>query len=247
MSIGALQLDLDQFSGPFDLLLTLVLREELDLLDFELAELVLAYLDHLEARGELDLESATDFIVLVAALMELKSRLLLTGEEEGMLELEPAEAADELLERMLQAQRFRGAAEHLRALFSREQGVRFRSVPPPAALRRSVVAGGDGSQQPDQLGAAIGRLLTTPPPVDIRHIHAPRVSLQARLDTLRGLLSRGTFDFDEAVRGADRMTVAVTLFALLELYRRGEADWQQGENFGAISVVATAGRSEASR
>ncbi|HUA12297.1 MAG TPA: segregation/condensation protein A [Solirubrobacteraceae bacterium] len=246
LSIGALQLDLDQFSGPFDLLLTLVLREELDLLDFELAELVVAYLDHLDERGELDLESATDFIVLVAALLELKSRLLLGGEDDA-LDLEPAEAADELLERMLQAQRFRGAAAHLRALLAREDGVRFRRVPPPAALRRTVTVGADGSQDPAALGAAIGRLLGTPPPVDVRHIHAPRVSLQARIDALRALASHGSFDFDDAVRGADRMTVAVTLFALLELYRRGEVEWRQGENFGAISVLAAAPGAQARR
>ena len=57
---------------------------------------------------------------------------------------------------------------------------------------------------------------------------------------LRGLLRRGTFSFDDAVRGADRMTVAVTLFALLELYKRGEANWEQEESFGPISVRAEA-------
>ena len=67
VSIANLELDLDLFSGPFDLLLTLILREEIDLLELELADVVLAYLDHLEARGELDLETATEFIVLVAA------------------------------------------------------------------------------------------------------------------------------------------------------------------------------------
>jgi segregation and condensation protein A len=69
---------------------------------------------------------------------------------------------------------------------------------------------------------------------------APRVSVGERLAHLRGLLRRGGFSFDEAVRGADRMTVAVTLFALLELYKRGEADWEQGESFGEIAVHARA-------
>lgn len=237
--VGSLQLDLDQFSGPFDLLMTLLLKEEIDLLDFELAELVLAYLDHLERRGEIDLESATEFIVLVAALLELKSRLMLSVDEEELLELEPEQAADELLERMLQAQRFRGAATHLRSLFEAEQGVRFRCVAPPARLRREVVLGDDGSEDPARLGAIVGALLTPPAEVQIGHIHMPRVSLSARLRALRGLLQRGAFEFDDAVRGADRMTVAVTLFALLELYRRGEAEWVQSENFGAITVRAS--------
>ena len=71
---------------------------------------------------------------------------------------------------------------------------------------------------------------------------APRVSLPERLGVLRDLLRRAaSFSFDEAVRGADRMTVAVTVFALLELYKRGEAAWEQEEPFGPITVRADAG------
>src|SRR5205807_4300087 len=87
VSLASLEIDLDVFSGPFDLLLTLVLKEEVDLLELALADVVLAYLDHLESRGELDLEAATEFIVLIAALLELKSRLMLSGEEEELLDI----------------------------------------------------------------------------------------------------------------------------------------------------------------
>ena len=69
MQVADLELDLEVFSGPFDLLLTLVLREEVDLMEVELADVVLAYIDVLEARGDLDLETATEFLVLVAALV----------------------------------------------------------------------------------------------------------------------------------------------------------------------------------
>ena len=78
--IARLELDLDVFAGPFDLLLSLVLREELDLLEVELAEVVVVYVDHLQAADELDLEAATEFLVLIAALLELKSRLMLPGQ-----------------------------------------------------------------------------------------------------------------------------------------------------------------------
>src|SRR6476661_3744144 len=112
--VGDLELDLDVFAGPFDLLLSLILREELDLLEVDLADVVITYVDHLEQREELDLESTTEFLVLIAALLELKSRLMLPGEEvEELDELVPAEAADELVERMLQYIRFRGAGTHL--------------------------------------------------------------------------------------------------------------------------------------
>jgi segregation and condensation protein A len=240
-SLAALELDLDVFSGPFDLLLTLVLREEVDLLELALADVVLAYLDHLESRGELDLETATEFIVLVAALLELKSRLLLGGEDEELLDMEPHEAAEELLARMLDARRYRSAAGHLRELLGAEAGVRFRSAPLPAALRRPIAQPPDGSVAVDVLGEAIGRMLTKPPRVSIRHISSPRVSVAERLAHLRGLLRRGGFSFDEAVRGADRVTIAVTLFALLELYKRGEVDWTQPESFGEISIRAGRG------
>ena len=245
MTLAALELDLEVFSGPFDLLLALVLREEVDLLELSLADVVLAYLDHLEARGELDLETATEFIVLVAALLELKSRLMLAPDEEDLPDMEPGEAAEELLARMLEARRYRGAAEHLTALLAAERGYRYRSAPPPAHLRKARHEPVEASLDPDVLGQAMGGLLRMPPVVDTRHILVPRVSVAERLAHLRGLLRRGAFSFDEAVRGADRMTVAVTLFALLELYKAGEADWRQSESFGEIAVTVQSRSPEA--
>jgi segregation and condensation protein A len=240
MTLPALDLDLDVFSGPFDLLLALVLREEIDLLELELADVVLAYLDHMETRGELDLETATEFIVLIAALLELKSRLMLADDDEELLDIEPGEAAEELLERMLLARRFRSASTYLQELFAREAGVRFRSAPPPAHLRKAMPAPADGSESPAVLGEAVGRLLRMPPTISLRHISTQRVTVAERLAHLRGLLRRGRFSFEEAVRGGDRMTVAVTVFALLELYKRGEAWWEQEESFGEIAVHAVA-------
>jgi segregation and condensation protein A len=126
-----LELDLDVFAGPFDLLLTLVLREEVDLLEVDLAEIVIAYVDHLERRGELDLEAATEFLVLIAALLELKSRLMLPGAEVEAVELDPGEAAEELVARLLDAHRFRGAAAHLAERLAGQDGHRFRQAPLP--------------------------------------------------------------------------------------------------------------------
>jgi segregation and condensation protein A len=241
VSIATLDLDLDLFSGPFDLLLTLILREEVDLMELQLADVVLAYLDYLETQGDLDLETATEFIVLIAALLELKSRLMLSAEdEEELLDIEPAQAAEELLERMLEARRYRAAAGHLGELLQAEEGVRFREAPLPASLCKTITQPTDGSQNPEILGQALGRLLQMPPAISLRHIGLPRVTVSERLAHLRGLLRRGRFSFEEAVAGADRMTIAVTLFALLELYKRGEAVWEQEESFGEIAVHASA-------
>jgi segregation and condensation protein A len=241
-AVHRLELDLDVFAGPFDLLLSLILREELDLLEVELAEVVLAYIDHLEARDELDLEATTEFLVLIAALLELKSRLMLPGEEvEELDELAPAEAAGELLERLLRYARFRGAAGWLGERKAGAETLLYRAAPLPDQLRRLSVEQAETSYDPAVLGAALGGLLRTPPPVDLSHMAVPRVSLGERVAHLRELLRlrSGRFGFDEAVEGADRVTVAVTLFALLELYKRGEASWEQNEPFGPITVAAT--------
>src|ERR1700759_107612 len=129
MRLVDLELDLDVFAGPFDLLLTLILREEIDLLEVDLADVVVSYIDHLEQRGELDLEAATEFLVLIAALLELKSRLLLPGEEQEIIELDPGEAAEELLARLLDAHRYRAAANPLRQRLRGAAASPFRPAP----------------------------------------------------------------------------------------------------------------------
>jgi segregation and condensation protein A len=241
-TVAELELDLEVFSGPFDLLLTLVLREEVDLLEVELADVVVGYLDHLEGRGELDLEVATEFLVLVAALLELKSRLMLPREgEDDLLDLEPGEAAEELLARMLEARRYRRAADHLADRLEAEDGHRFRAAPLPVWLRRiEPEEAAAGVYDPAQLGQALGGLLRMPPPLELRHMGLARVSVAERLDHLRALLRAGACSFDDAVRDADRVTVAVTLFALLELYKQGEATWTQEVPFGDIAIVSAA-------
>jgi segregation and condensation protein A len=242
MRIADLELDLDVFAGPFDLLLTLILREEVDLLEVDLAEIVIEYIDHLERTGELDLEAATEFLVLIAALLELKSRLMLPGAEPELLELDPGEAAEELLARLLDAHRYRAAAAHLSEQLAGESGRRFRSAPLPPSLRRAPLSEASAVYDPERLAIAIGELLKHPPAVDVRHIPNPKVSVAERLAHLRTLLRSGRFTFDDAVQDADRVTVAVTLFALLELYKQGEATWEQPEPFGEIAIQSVAAR-----
>jgi segregation and condensation protein A len=234
-SVAELELDLPSFQGPFDLLLAVLLREEVSIAEVELGEIVLAYVDHLSEEGEIDLDSVTEFLVLIAALCELKSRLLLPGEDEEM-ELGPQEAADELLARMLEYRRYSEAAKVLSRLLESERGHLYRSAPAPAELRRAALDAAVQVYEPDRLGAALGDLLRTPPAPDIRHIRTS-VSVQRRLQVLREVLSRSnTIDFDETFGKEDRFTQAVTLFALLELHRRGEATWTQKDTFGPIEV-----------
>ena len=239
-----LELDLEVFAGPFDLLLTLILREEVDLLEVDLADVVISYVDFLDSRGEVDLEAATEFLVLITALLELKSRLMLPGEEIEEIELDPGEAAAELLARLLDAHRYRAAAYHLGELLRAQSGYRFRSAPLPPELRNAALPIAQAVYKPDRLAQAIGSLLVLPPQVDVRHIPVPKVSVAERLAHLRALLRRGSFNFDDAVAGADRVTVAVTLFSLLELYKQGELSWAQEAPFADIQVYAGAERVE---
>jgi segregation and condensation protein A len=237
MRVAELELDLETFAGPFDLLMALVLREEVSLLEVDLGEVVLAYLDHLEEEGELDLESATEFLVLIAALLELKSRLMLPrGPEE--VDLEPEEAAEELLARMLEYRRYRDAGAHLAQLFRAEWPYLYRAAPLPPELRRVSLDAAKQSYDSTLLGEAIGGLLRVPEPPDVSHIR-PTVSLERRLRVLRELLASrgGLLDFDEAFGSEDRLTQAVTLFALLELHKKGEATWNQREVFGPIEIT----------
>ncbi len=236
MALPALELDLEVFHGPFDLLLALVLREEIDLLELDLAEVVLAYLDHLERTGELDLEATTEFLVLIAALLELKSRLMLPREEDEPLELA--------------ARRRRGAARphaRVRPLPRRGRPIcasgSTRRARLPLLRRRSRpscaarLEGGGAVYEPEALARALGDLLRSPPSLDVRHMARPAVSLDRRLAHLRALLAaRARVTFDECVEGVDRTTEAVTLFALLELYKSGEAAWEQAEPLGPIEI-----------
>jgi segregation and condensation protein A len=235
MTVQELDLDLEVFAGPFDLLMAVVLREEVSLLEVELGEVVVAYIAHLEREGELELEVATEFLVLIASLLELKSRLLLPGAEEE-IEMAPEEAVDELVARMLEYRRYADAAAALAGRFEANRGLLYRSAPLPPELRRVALDAATAAYDPEQLAAALGDLLTAPPPPDTSHIR-PTVSLERRLRALREALSgSGSFDFDEQFGGEDRITQAVTLFALLELYRKGEVTWEQRKPFGPIEI-----------
>jgi len=236
VTVAELDLDLDVFAGPFDLLMAVILREEVSLLELELGEVVVAYVEHLEREGELELEVATEFLVLIASLLELKSRLLLPGAEDEIDELGPEEAVEELLARLLEYRRYRDAAQTLEERFEAARGYLYRSAPLPPELRRVALDAATAAYDPEQLGAALGDLLTAPPEVDVSHIR-PTVSLERRLRALRDALARRpSFDFDEQFGGEDRLTQAVTLFALLELYRRGEVTWEQRRPLGPIEI-----------
>ena len=148
---------------------------------------------------------------------------------------------------MLEYRRYRDAAAMLAARFEAARGYLYRSAPLPPELRRVALDAATATYEPDQLAAALGGLLAAPPPVDTSHIR-PTVSLERRLRALREALSgRPSFDFDEEFGGEDRLTQAVTLFALLELHRKGEVTWEQRKAFGPIEIRKAVGNQPEAR
>jgi segregation and condensation protein A len=236
MILADLELDLDVFQGPFDLLLALVLREEVELADVPIAEIVVAYVERAYEKGELDLESASEFLVLMAALLEIKVRLLFPGEVEED-DLSPEQAEAELFQRLIEYRRFQGAAAWLRDRSAGPPRV-FRMGPAPLAPRPEPVVI-EFSEDPWQLAAAVDRL---PPHIDVSSVRRPLVPVERFLDHFRTILrTRRGFQFEEAVKGLDRLSQAAAFLALLEMIKRGEVVPEQPRLFAPIRVVAAAG------
>jgi segregation and condensation protein A len=245
MILEDLELDLDVFQGPFDLLLALILREEVELAEVPIAEIIAAYVERAYDRGDLDLESASEFLVLIAALLEIKVRLLFPGELDEEDELSPEQAEAELMARLIEFRRFQGAARWLRDRAEREPRI-FRDTLAPLAPRPQppVV---EFSEDPWRLAACIDRLLEPPPPIDVSSVRRPLVPVGRFLDHFRTILrERRAFQFDEAVAGLDRLSQAAAFLALLEMVKRGEVMSEQQEVFAPIRVVS-AGAAAAER
>src|SRR5512133_3165960 len=197
MSVRDLELDLDAFEGPFDLLLTLVLREELPLVEVDVAGIVLTFVERLAEREELDLDACGEFLVLVAALLELKARGLFAGEAD-FEDLEPAEAAEELARRLEEYRRVKCAAERLAPQDPQALAALLRGLaaePPEVSLAHLELRFPPVSRFLEQFRAVLGR--------------------------------RARFDFDHEVAGLTRVEQTVAFLALLELRRTGEISLEQ--------------------
>jgi segregation and condensation protein A len=232
--VRELELDLDAFEGPFDLLLTLVLREELELAEVDVAEIVLAFCARLEEQGRLDLDACGEFLVLVAALLELKARGLFPEEELELSELEPEEAAEELARRLAEYRRMKEAAAWLSERLATEGDRFFRIGPAPLAPH---VVRDIAPQERERLGAALRLLAAEPPSVSLGHMALRFPPVSQFLERFRAVLRRRSrFDFDSEVDGLSRVEAAVAFLALLELRKSGEVAIEQAAPFSPIRV-----------
>jgi segregation and condensation protein A len=238
LSVRELSLDLDAFEGPFDLLLALVLKEELDLRDVDLAGIVVTFLERLAERDELDLEACGEFLVLIAALLELKARALFPEENAELAELDPEEAAEELARRLAEYRRAKEAATWLRERLAAEGDRFFRLGPAPLAPKVETPL---APQDPAALGAALRLLATEPPQISLRHMALNFPPVSQFLERFRAVLRRRSrFDFDTEVRELTRLEQASAFLAVLELRRSGELVLEQAAPFAPIRVVRAA-------
>lgn len=231
------------FEGPFDLLLHLITREQVDLYEVSLSAIVDAYLAHVAALNDLDLDVATEFLLIAATLIELKSRRLLPGVADSELdeELTLWEERDLLLSRLVECKTFKDAARALDRLASaadrsrpRVAGVeeRFQSLVP------DVLAG----LTPDDIRAAFVRAISPrprPPRIDLSHVAPIRASVREAVDELTAVLpSLGTTSFRQLTAGIEgRIDVIVRFLAVLEMYKDGLVDLDQVSAFGELRVT----------
>jgi len=230
-----LDLDLETFEGPFDLLLTLILKEELRLAEVDVVDIVRSFAERLGAARHLDLEACGEFLVLVGAMLEIKAHELFPDVDADLAELSPEEAAEELAQRLADYRRIKAASSWLSERLDAEGERYFRLGPAPLAPRPEVRL---APQEPLALAGALRGLAAEPPDVSLAHmqLHFPPVA--RFLDRFRSILRRRRrFAFDEEVAELSRLEQASAFLALLELRKQGALTIEQEAAFGPIGVA----------
>jgi len=230
------------FEGPFDLLLHLILREQVDLYEISLTHIVDAYLAQLEAMEEFSLDVATEFLLIAATLVELKTRRLLPGSDDLDLDDELAlwSERDLLLARLVECKTFKDAAIALERL-AEVAGRSFPRVAGPderfIELTPDVLAG----VTPHDLRRAFLRAVTPKPiiRIDLDHVAPIRASVNdAVMELLEELPLVGTISFRRLTGDlVERLDVVVRFLAVLELFKQGFVDLEQPRSFGEIQIV----------
>lgn len=230
------------YEGPFDLLLHLILKEQVDIHEVSLASIVDAYLAEIERLQAVDLELATEFLLIAATLVELKARRLLPGRDDVELDEELAlwEERDLLLARLLECKMFKDAAGMLNDLAVAADRSLPRLVGPDERF---------GDLMPDllegvtaqRLQAAFLRAVTPKPvpKVDLFHVAAITVTVADAVAELVDELPRvGRITFTALTAElVDRIEVIVRFLGVLELFKQGFVDLDQADRLGDLTVI----------
>ncbi|MFD3683462.1 segregation and condensation protein A [Nocardiopsis sp. NPDC058631] len=243
---NAFQVHLDNFEGPFDLLLGLISKHKMDITEVSLSKVTDEFIAHIRTFGDdWDLDQASNFLLVAATLLDLKAaRLLPRGDVEDEADLALLEARDLLFARLLQYRAYKEVASFMRARLA-SQGRRYaRAVPLEeqfAALRPEVLF----RLGPQEFAALAGLVLTPrePPSVPVTHIHQTKTSVKEQGDLMVAeLREHGRLTFAELTAACTGTFEVIARFlALLELYRTSSVGFDQPDPLGELLVTWTGG------
>lgn len=238
------QVALENFTGPFDLLLGLISKRRLDVTEIALAEVTDEFIAYTtELKDQASLAEISQFLLVAATLLDLKTARLLPHEDgDEVLDLELLEARDLLFARLLQYRAYKSvsgylaeamAAGSIRAPRDVALEAEFQDVLPPLQLNLG----------PGELAGIFATVLQrdhTPPSVAVDHIHLPLVSVSEQRGHILSLLRAGDVDFQDLLETAENNLVVVARFlALLELFKVGLCDFDQPEPLGPLLIQRT--------
>jgi segregation and condensation protein A len=235
------QVQTENFEGPFDLLLHLILKDDVDLYEVRLGEIVDAYLEEVARLEACDLEISTEFLLIAATLVELKCRRLLPTDDGFDLDEELGlwEERDMLLARLLECKTFKDAATVLSEL--REQAI--KCIPRQVGLEEQFLA-----LTPDPLAGMTAKKLRQAflrvasekpkPEVSLAHVSTVRASVTDAIEEFIELLPRsGPMTFRSLTEGVvERLEVVVRFLAVLEMFKQGMVELDQLTSFGDLTV-----------
>lgn len=235
----------DVFEGPFDLLLHLVGKQKVDVTEIDISELADQYLEHIEGMEDLDLDVASDFLLVAATLLEMKAASLIPGDEGRELDefedLSPEEARNLLIARLLAYKKYKNAAAELNARMEAEARMRPRQ----AGLEDDFL-----KLMPDylegitlrSLGVICADLLNRREVflLEAEHVAAMPISLELHVRHIASRIAKThSMRFSELVAaGSTAEELVVTFLAILELYKRGEVELRQDSLFGDIEITS---------
>lgn len=234
----------EAFEGPFDLLLQLVAKQKVDIAELSIADIAGQYLEYIERMQDLDLDVASDFLLVAATLLEIKAAALLPRDEPLEMaefdDMTPEEARELLIARLLAYKQFKNAAAQLSARYESEALMHPRA----AGLEESFL-----TLMPDYLeGITLHGLAVVCADLvhkrevfllEADHVASAPISLELHVEGVARMMRRGRHtSFRELVAGgASVEEMVVTFLAILELYKRGVIRLEQAEEFGDIEIV----------
>jgi segregation and condensation protein A len=229
----ALQVFLEAFEGPLDLLLYLIRRQNIDVLDIPIAEITKQYVEYIEMMTDLQLDLAGEYLLMAAMLAEIKSRMLLPRPE--TVEEEEDDPRAELVKRLQEYERFKKAAEDLGALPRLERDVLLANVETPERKVATI-------KMPDvtlkELLLSFHDVLKRAEMFSNLHLQREPLSVRQRMSEILSRIEANNFstfsDLFDAEEG--RMGVAVTFIAILELLREATIEVVQAEAFAPLHI-----------